>query len=225
MSDNLSATAKNFKDIFRKHGVKLPLSNEMYEQFVKFYRFLIEYNKKYNLTRLTTFEEVAIKHFVDCIYVAQLTKLPENLLDLGTGAGFPGVPLKIVSPETRVILAEGVQKKVDFLKDLREHLGLKGLDIIGRNVDSKMQYPVKGVITRAVELTEATLKNVANCLQTGGSVILMKTPGIEAEIEQARRSLGTLYELEENIDYKLGNTTHERKLLVYRKLRPNTPVT
>ena len=219
----LSGTARNLQDIFKKHGVKLPLTDEMFEQFAQFYKFLLEYNKKYNLTRLTTFEEVAVKHFVDCIYVAQLTELPENILDLGSGAGFPGVPLKIVSPGTRVILAEGVQKKVDFLKELRDHLGLKGLDIIGRNVDSKMQYPVKGVITRAVETAESTLKNVANCLQTGGRVLLMKTPGIDKEILQARETHGTLYELTENIDYSLGNTSHERKLIVYKKLRRNTP--
>jgi 16S rRNA (guanine(527)-N(7))-methyltransferase RsmG len=221
----LSGTARNLQVIFKHNGLKLPLTDEMFEQFAKFYKFLMEYNKKYNLTRLTTFEEVAVKHFVDCIYVAQLTELPENLLDLGTGAGFPGVPLKIVSPQTRVILAEGVQKKVDFLKELREHLGLKGLDIIGRNVDPKMQYPVKGVITRAVELTESTLKNVANCLQTGGRVLLMKTPGIDEEIKKAQETFGTLFELTDNIDYKLGNTSHSRKLLIYKKTRPNTPET
>ena len=218
----LSVSARNLKDIFSKHGVRVFLSDEMLEQFAKFHKFLMDYNKKYNLTRLTTFEEVAVKHFVDCIYVAQLTKLPENLLDLGTGAGFPGVPLKIVSPETRVILAEGVQKKVDFLKELREHLGLKGLDIIGRNVDPKMQYPVKGVITRAVETATATLKNVANCLQTGGYVLLMKTPGIEAELREAKESMGHLFELVEDIDYNLGKTSHERKLVIFKKLRPNT---
>ena len=214
--------ARNLKEIFKKHGVKLELTNTMFEQFAKFYKFLIDYNKKYNLTRLTTFEEVAVKHFVDCIYVAQLTKLPENILDLGTGAGFPGVPLKIVSPDTRIILAEGVQKKVDFLKELRDHLELKGLDIIGRNVDTKMQYPVKGVITRAVELAGATLKNVSNCLQTEGRVLLMKTPGIDSEIEEAKKTMGHLFELTENIDYKLGPTSHERKLIVFKKIKPNT---
>lgn len=214
----LSATAKNLQSVFQKHGVTLPLTNEMLEQFAKFYKFLMDYNKKYNLTRLTTFNDVAVKHFVDCIYVAQLMPLPERLMDMGTGAGFPGVPLKIVSPQTRIFLAEGVQKKVEFLKELREHLGLKGLDIIGRNVDPKMQYPVNGVITRAVEDTAATLKNVVNCIQKGGLVILMKTPGIDGEIQEAEAACGDTYSLEKNIDYTLGSTSHERKLLVFRKI-------
>ena len=216
---SLSDTARKLESCFQKHKVTLPLTSEMLEQFAKFNKFLLDYNKKYNLTRLTTFEEVAVKHFVDCIYVAQLTKLPETLLDLGTGAGFPGVPLKIVSPGTRIILAEGVQKKVDFLKELRDHLKLKGLDIIGRNVDPKMQYPVKGVITRAVETADATLKNVANCLQVGGEVLLMKTPGIEAELEEAKQSMGSIYELTKDVDYTLGQTSHHRKLVVFKKIR------
>src|SRR2546422_879438 len=123
----LSAVAKNLQGVFKSHGITLPLTDQMLEQFACFYKFLMDYNKKYNLTRLTTFNEVAVKHFVDCIYVAQLMDLPQRLMDMGTGPGFPGVPLKIVSPQTRVFLAEGVQKKVEFLKMLREHLGLKNL--------------------------------------------------------------------------------------------------
>lgn len=208
-----------FEKVFRSHGITLPLTKEMLVQFDKFYKFLMDYNKKYNLTRLTTFNDVAIKHFVDCIYPAQLIKLPERLLDMGTGPGFPGVPIKIVSPNTRVFLVEGVQKKVEFLKELRDHLILKGLDIIGRNVDTKMHYPVGGVITRAVELAAATLHNCQNCLSVGGKVILMKTQGIDDEIREAEEKMGHMYKLVENIDYKLGPTTHERKLLVYEKIK------
>ena len=218
----ISKTARKLDVVFKKHGVKLPLTPIMLEQFAKFYEFLMEYNKKYNLTRLTTFEEVAVKHFIDCIYVAQLTKLPDRILDLGTGAGFPGVPLKIVSPETRIILAEGVQKKVNYLKELREHLGLSNLDILGRNIDVKTLYPVNGVITRAVETATATLQNVVNCLQSGGRVILMKTPGIETELEEAKAKMSSKYRLIENIDYQLGPTTHERKLVIYEKLKSTT---
>ena len=98
------------------------------------------------------------------------------------------------------------------------HLKLEKLDIIGRNVDPKMQYPVMGVTTRAVETTTATLKNVTNCLQTGGRVLLMKTPGIDAEIAEAEKEMGKFYKLVENIDYRLGSTSHERKLLIYEKL-------
>src|SRR6202453_464280 len=125
----LSAVAKNLQVLFKKQGITLKLTDEMLEQLAKFYKFLMDYNKKYNLTRLKTFDEVAIKHFVDCLYVLQHTDLPDPIIDMGTGAGFPGIPLKIAKPDIRIILVEGVQKKVEYLKELREHLGLKKLDI------------------------------------------------------------------------------------------------
>ncbi len=219
----LSSPAQKIKSAFKQYGITIAISDEMFEQFSKFYTFLMNYNRKYNLTRLTTFEEVVLKHFVDCVYVSQMMKLPTPLIDMGSGAGFPGVPLKIVNPDVRVILVEGVQKKVEFLKELRDHLKLKGLDIIGRNVDPKMMYPVQGVITRAVEDSRATLGNVINCVQTGGLVILMKTPGIDGEISQAQEHYKGQYEMTINQDYSLGNTTHMRKLLVFKKLpRPQT---
>lgn len=213
----ISQVAKNLQAVFKRHDVKVPLTDEMLEQFAKFYKFLMEYNQKYNLTRLKTFEEVAVKHFVDCLYVLHFTELPEPLIDMGSGAGFPGIPLKIAKPDLRIILVEGVQKKVEYLKELREHLGLKKLDIIGRNVEPKMHYPVQGVITRAVEVISGTLKNTINCVQTGGKVILMKTPGIHAEIKEAQEISN--YELILNKDYRLGPSEHERKILVYQKVK------
>jgi 16S rRNA (guanine527-N7)-methyltransferase len=108
---------------------------------------------------------------------------------------------------------------VDYLKELREHLDLKGLDIIGRKVESKMQYPVNGVITRAVEVVESTLKNVIHCLQTNGRVIFMKTPDIDVEMEIARKSMGEYFELIEDKKYQLGNTSHKRRLVVYKKIK------
>ncbi len=219
----LSQTAKNLQQIFKSHGITLPLTDLMLEQFAKFYKFLMDYNKKYNLTRLTTFNEVAVKHFVDCIYVAQLMDLPERIMDMGTGPGFPGIPLKIVSPKTRVFLAEGVQKKVEFLKELREHLELKNLDIIGRNVEPKMQYPVQAVITRAVELSAATLHNAQNCLSVGGQVILMKTRDIDPEIREAEEKMGHMFKVVRNFDYNLGPTTHGRKLLIFEKHTASEP--
>lgn len=217
----LSSVAQNLKNDFKKYGVTTPLTDQMLEQFAEFYKFLMNYNKKYNLTRLTTFEEVSLKHFVDCLYVSQLTSLPSPLMDMGTGAGFPGVPLKIALPQVRIILVEGVQKKVEYLKQLRTKLNLKDLDIIGRNADSKFNYPVEGVITRAVETCTATLRNVVNCVGPGGRVFLMKTPGIDQEIEEAKREMGQIFKLVMNKDYRLGATTHERKLVIFERLRSN----
>jgi 16S rRNA (guanine(527)-N(7))-methyltransferase RsmG len=214
----MSSSTEQIKEIFQGYGVSLQITDEMFEKFSRFHRFLVEYNKKYNLTRLTRFEDIIVKHFIDCVMVAQLTELPSVLMDLGSGAGFPGVPLKIVSPKMRVILAEGVQKKVEFLKQLREELGLSGLDILGKNIDSKTHYPVQGVITRAVEPALNTLRNVINCVQKNGYVLLMKTPETDDEVRGACFEMKQSFELIQDVAYQLGSSSHHRRLVVFRKL-------
>jgi 16S rRNA (guanine527-N7)-methyltransferase len=180
----------------------------------------MENQKKENMTRLVSIRDVAIKHFVDCLMVNKLIPLKLPLLDMGTGPGFPGIPLKIImGPEKKIILAEGVQKRVNFLKKVREQLELQNLEIIGRNVNESFLYPVEGVITRAVEDTSNTLGNVMNCLQVGGCVYLMKGPKVDPELKQAEKKWSDFYKLEKDKSYQLPNTPHERRLLVYRKIK------
>lgn len=223
MKKSLSPVAEQLKSIFQKHGVTFDVTPVMYEQFASFYQFLMNYQKKYNLTRLKTFEDVAVKHFVDCIYVAQLHKIPSPIMDVGTGAGFPGVVFKILHPEVRVILAEGVQKKVEYLKELRDFLNLKELDILGRNIDPSVKYPVRAVTTRAVETAASTLRNISNSVEPGGEVILMKTPGIEDEVSEAQKEFGEQFDVAVDRNYQIKNTTHKRKLLVFtKKINPKS---
>lgn len=208
------------QDLFINHGYGDKIDHPTRALFAKFYVLLMQNQQKENMTRLVSIKDVAIKHFIDSIIVNKLTPLKFPLMDMGTGPGFPGIPLKIIlGPEKKVILAEGVQRRVNFLKKVRQDLGLQNLDIIGRNVDKDFVYPVQGVITRAVEDTRNTLGNVMNCLQTGGCVYLMKGPGVDPEIEVAENIWGEFYKLEKNKAYTLPNTTYERRLLVYRKIK------
>ena len=207
-------------DIFTNHGFEDKVDHPTRHQFVKFYQLLMENQQKQNFTRLVSLKDIAIKHFIDCMMVNKLIPLRFPLLDMGTGPGFPGIPLKIlVGPEKKIILAEGVQKRVNFLKMVREELDLQNLDIIGRNVNSDFQYPVEGVITRAVEDTRNTLGNVIGCLQVGGCVYLMKGPNVDPEIEVALKHWGDYYQLEKDKSYTLPNTPHDRRLLVFRKTK------
>ena len=205
-------------DIFRNHGfIDYPHAKRM--QLTRFHMLLMESQQKQNFTRLLNLRDVAIKHFIDSLMVTRLVELRYPLLDMGTGPGFPGIPLKIDHPEGKIILAEGVQKRVEFLKAARETLKLEGLDIIGRNVNLEFFYPVQGVITRAVEDARNTLGNVVNCLQTNGRVYLMKGPGVGPEIQMALDTWGEYFELEKDIAYELPKTPHERRLLVFRKIK------
>jgi len=206
-------------DIFRNHDFE-NVDHMVRSQLVRFYILLMEQQKRENFTRLLTFRDIAIKHFIDSLIVARLTKLTFPLLDMGTGPGFPGIPLKILlGPEPKIILAEGVQKRVEFLKKAREELRLENLDILGKNINNEFMYPVGGVITRAVEDCRNTLANVINCLTVNGKVFLMKGPNVGPEIELAMQEWGHYFELEKNIEYVLPETQHERRLVIFRKIR------
>jgi 16S rRNA (guanine527-N7)-methyltransferase len=207
-------------DVFRNHGFgDYPHAKRM--ELTKFYQLLMDNQHEQNFTRLLSIRDVAIKHFIDSLIVARLTKLQFPLLDMGTGPGFPGIPLQIDFPNETIILAEGVQRRVEFLKRVRDELGLRNLKIIGRNVNAEFFYPVQGVITRAVEDARNTLGNVVNCLQTGGRVYLMKGPNCTPEIEMALSAWGEYFSLDQDISYELPNSPHERRLLVFKKLKPH----
>lgn len=205
-------------DIFRNHGMA-DVSHEVRHQLVNFYILLMENQRIHNFTRIIKFHDIAIKHFIDCLMVPKLTKLTFPLLDVGTGPGFPGIPLRLVTPPSKkIILAEGVQKRVEFLKTVRESLELKELDIIGRNITPDFAYPVDGVITRAVEEVKNTLKNVFSSLKVGGKVFLMKGPFCDPEIPDALNEWSDFYKLKNDIAYELPETQYKRRLLVFEKI-------
>ncbi len=205
------------QDIFKNHQFG-HITHEQRKQLAQFYLLLMEKQKVLNITRLVTLRETAIKHFIDCLIIPRLVKLEFPLLDLGSGAGFPGIPLKILFSEEKIVLTEGVQKRVDFLKSVRESLDLKYLDIIGRNVKADFFYPTQSVISRAVEDISNTLYNVGSCLKMGGCVYFMKGPGVDPEIERAK-DLKEFYSLELDQAYVLPGTPQNRRLLVYRKIK------
>jgi 16S rRNA (guanine527-N7)-methyltransferase len=204
-------------DIFRNHDFA-HITHEQRRKLAHFYRLLMQTQGKENFTRLLKIKDIAIKHFIDCLIVAQLTELTFPLMDVGTGPGFPGIPLKILFPERKIILAEGVQRRVEFLKKTREEMDLKNLDIIGRNINPYFAYPVQGVITRAVEDVGNTLSNVLTSLQTGGKIFLMKGPNVDPEIKAAE-ALKEFYKLEQDVAYTLPRTEDKRRLLVYKKIK------
>lgn len=187
-------------------------------QLAKYYQVLMQAQVYQNFTRLLKFREVSIKHFIDSLIVRDLTQLEFPLLDIGTGPGFPGVVLKILFPEERILLAEGVQKRVDFLKHVREELDLKNLEIFGRNVTREFEYPVQAIITRAVEDMRNTLYNASMCLKTGGKAYFMKGPNVDPELTLVKNELSPHYELIQDKAYQLPKTPHKRRLIVYKKL-------
>ena len=212
-----------FADIFRNH--QFLCSHEERRKLAQFYHLLMKNQEHQNFTRLLKLKDVAIKHFIDSMIVTELVDLKFPLIDVGTGPGFPGIPLKIRYPKEKILLGEGVQKRVEFLKTVREDLKLENLDIIGRNINEYFVYPVQSVITRAVEDIPNTLRNVLSCVQEGGAVYFMKGPNVDPEIKMAAKlsDLSEFYKLEKDIAYDLKHTENHRRLIVYRKIK-NAPL-
>jgi 16S rRNA (guanine527-N7)-methyltransferase len=204
-------------DIFRNHDFEC--THALRIQLARFYEILMKNQEHQNFTRLLKLRDVAIKHFIDCLIIPQMVELKFPLLDVGTGPGFPGIPLKFFYPDEKIILAEGVQKRVAFLKDVREQMDLKNCDIIGRNINKYFEYPVNGVITRAVEDIKNTLTNTLSCLQVGGEVYFMKGPGVDPEIEAALNHFDGIFDLTMNKSYQLPKTGHDRRLVVFKKVK------
>ena len=207
--------------LFERSGLRL--SSVQIQQFWAFHQLLRRRNAELDLTRLHSFDTIVLKHYVDCALVATLVDLPSPLLDLGTGAGFPGIPLKIVRPDVHVFLAEPRGKRATFLEEAVRALGLRGVEVVAHRIGSGFRHPVRGVITRAVESIPATLARVAPWLEPGALLLFMKGPGVDAEIETARREWSEAFRIVRDAHYSIPETPHERRLVILERLAGDAP--
>lgn len=206
------ASKERMRSLLREGG--FALDERAQERLWDYYNLIVEHNEACDLTRIVRFDDFIIKHFVDSMIVARLVSLPASLLDIGTGAGFPGIPLKIIRPEISVVLAEQRSKRAEFLRMVVRRLGLEGVEIYPHAVTEHSYFQVEGVITRALENVKTTLARVAHFLPAGGRVIFMKGPAAEHEIGNGEESG---YALVEKKDYLLAGTSYRRCLLVFEK--------
>ncbi|MBI2859324.1 MAG: 16S rRNA (guanine(527)-N(7))-methyltransferase RsmG [Chloroflexi bacterium] len=173
------------------------LSQPQQEQFAVFYDELIDWNSRINLTSITLWEDVQTRHFVDSLTpVLALPRIREpgerNLLDVGSGGGFPGVPLKIAFPRLRVVLIESTQKKVRFLEHLVDRLALKGVEVVtGRAEDlardRRYREKFDAVVARAVAGLASLVEIIVPFCLIGGKAVALKKGDIAAEIRASSR--------------------------------------
>ena len=196
----------------------LRLEPGQYDALWAYHGMLRAANADLNLTRIHNFENMVLKHYVDSLLVLDYAELPSPLIDMGSGPGLPGIPLKIARPGVRMILAEPRGARVEFLREVCDALKLEGVEVYGRKVGSNFPEKVQGVITRAVASIPETLDRVAACLATGGKMLFMKGPDCDDEIAEARRSHAGLFRLAGDHAYAIPGTTHDRRLVVYERL-------
>lgn len=171
-----------------------------------------------DLTRIYNFESVVIKHYVDSALVTKLVELPSELLDLGTGPGFPGIPIKIMRPDLRLTLMDTDKERIGFLKEAVSVLGLSGVEIVKKKLSGPIGKRFGGIITRALEDINSTLKRILHVVEPGGLVIFMKGPSCDEEIQEAKNSMGGFFSLLRDIHYTIPNTPHKRRLVIFQRI-------
>jgi len=200
------------------------LRREQLDQLWRFDQLLRRRNQDRDLTRLIEFESVVVKHYIDSMFVGRLIELPAPLVDVGTGAGFPGIPLKIRYPKLELILAEQRPRRIAFLNEAIKTLGLTQVSTFKQRVVSRsFTGPVRGVITRAVEPIQKTLLRTSGATRKGSQIIFMKGPGVDEELEQAREQFEADYQLTLDRAYQLPHTPFARRLIVFERLRDPDP--
>lgn len=183
----------------------------------RYHQLLREADARLNLTRIRNFENMVLKHYVDSLLVLRFEELPSPLLDLGTGPGLPGVPLKLARPDLHLILADTRGPRIEFLREVIETLRLDATEAHSGRITARFVRPIRGVITRAVAPISETLEAVAGSLEAGGRALFMKGPECGDEIEEARAAFGSSHRLVADHAYSIPGTSHRRRLVVYER--------
>ncbi|OJW08804.1 MAG: 16S rRNA (guanine(527)-N(7))-methyltransferase RsmG [Planctomycetales bacterium 71-10] len=208
--------------ILRDCGVEL--ASNQYDALWTYHQMLRAANASLNMTRIHNFENMVLKHYVDSLLVLDFLDLPSPIIDMGSGPGLPGVPLKIARPDVRMILCEPRSARVEFLSQVCEKLGFEGAEVYGHKLGPDYPGRVKGVVTRAVASIAETFERVAACIEPGGRMIFMKGPGCDPEVDEARRDWTIWFRLEADHPYTIPGTTHDRRLVVYERTDADPPL-
>jgi 16S rRNA (guanine527-N7)-methyltransferase len=202
------------------------LNQEQLDQFETYYRYLIEKNKVMNLTAITEKQEVYVKHFFDSLTISRVIEMreSENLLDVGTGAGFPGIPLKIVFPHLKLTLLDSLLKRITFLKEVGGMLGWKDevMYIHGRAEDIAQQKEHREnydlVTSRAVAKLNVLAEYCLPFVRVNGNFVAMKGAEVEQEVALAKQAIFVLGRSDKEIySLTLPENMGERNLIVIKK--------
>lgn len=224
----------NFKEILKEEArnIEIHLNENQLKKFELYKDLLIEWNKKINLTAITDEYQIIMKHFVDCLEIVKYIKEGTNVVDVGTGAGFPGIVIAIYFEErVNITLLDALNKRLLFLEDVINKLELKKINLVHGRAEElahKEEYRNKYdlVVSRAVANLSVLLEYDIAYIKTNGKALLLKSSNLENEIIESKKALYILNCKINNIyeySYKVSGELFTRKVLEIQKLK-DTPI-
>lgn len=217
---------KEFEKEIIKNGKKigLDIAEKESKNLYKYMLLMLEWNENVNLTAITEEKEIIYKHFIDSLSVNKYLTNKEKIMDIGTGAGFPGIPLKIFNEDLNFILVDSLNKRINFLEEVKNELNLNKLELVharaeelakNKNYRENMDIVVSRAVARLRILAEYMLPFV----KKNGICICMKGPNIEEEIEESKKSLEILGGKIEKIEHIILPGDLERNIILIRKIK------
>ena len=207
----------------------IEINEEQIKSFEKYMNLLLEWNEKINLTAITQPDEVKLKHFVDSLTVLKYINDDDKVIDIGTGAGFPGIPLKIMNENTKITLLDSLNKRINFLNIVIETLNLRNIQAIhgraeeiARNKLYREKYDV--AVSRAVANLSTLTEYMLPFVKVGGKCICMKGANVNEELERAQNAIKELGgEIERVDNFYLSDNDNERNIIVIKKIKETNP--
>ena len=222
---------EEFKKIMTLYATKLNIkfTEEQLEKFYQYMNLLLEWNEKINLTAIVEPKEVILKHFIDSLTINKYLKENSTLADVGTGAGFPGIPLKILRPDIKITLVDSLNKRINFLNEVIEILNLEDIVTVhsriedfGKNKNYREKFDY--VTARAVANLAVLSEYLIPIAKIGGKCVCMKGSNVEEEITSGKNAISVLGGKLERVDeFKLPDSDISRNVIVLSKVK-NTPV-
>ena len=213
---------KEIMEYVEELGIKL--SKEQAEMFFNYMNLLLEWNEKINLTAITEEKEVIVKHFVDSLTIAKYIPEGASLVDVGTGAGFPGIPLKIIRDDLKITLLDSLQKRINFLDVVIKELNLENIETIHARVEefgknSKYRESFEVATSRAVANLSTLTEYLLPLVKVGGIAVCMKGSSIEEELETSKKAINVLGGKVSNVfEFDLPKTDIKRNIVIVDKI-------
>ena len=217
----------NFNDNLKRllNEININITEKQILKFYEYMNLLLEWNEKINLTAITEQNEIILKHFVDCLTIQKYIENNNNIVDIGTGAGFPGIPLAIMNNKNKFVLVDSLNKRINFLNDVKEKLELENVDAIHARAEEFCQnkmYREKFdiAVSRAVANLSVLAEYLLPAIKVGGKVICMKGSKIDEELNDAKfalKELGGNVILRE--EFCLPGTDMKRNIIIVKKIK------